>query len=134
MSYTHPETLRSRDGDFLRSAVCGLSRSDLFVRVIKLGGVLLSPQLTPDYQLISYEFVSLTHFVFCLACSTHTSIQCFDLKSLMKLGSQSSLAIPKSLQHRIRAFDLQASVAVGTPDSSKYSCSPRAIETSLLIS
>jgi hypothetical protein len=46
---------------------------------------------------------------------------------------QSSLAIPRSLQHRIRAFDLQASVAVGTPDGSKYSCSPRAIDTSLIL-
>jgi len=75
-----------------------------------------------------------TYFVFCLACSTHTSTQCFALNSLIKVGSHSSLAMPRSLQHRIRALDLQASVAVGMPDSSKYSCSPRATETSLLVS
>jgi hypothetical protein len=73
----------------------------------------------------------MTYFVFCLACSTQTSTQCLDLNSRMKVGSHNSLAIPRSLQHRIRAFDLQASVAVGIPDSSKYSCSPRATDTSL---
>jgi hypothetical protein len=49
-----------------------------------------------------------------------------------KLTHHSSLAIPRSLQHLMRALDLQASVAVGTPDGSKYSCSPLAIATSLL--
>ena len=43
----------------------------------------------------------------------------------------SSLAIPRSLQQRIRALLLHASVAVGMPFGSKYSCSPRAIPTSL---
>ena len=45
---------------------------------------------------------------------------------------QSSEAIPRSLQHRIRAFDLHASVAVGIPLLSKNSCSPRAIATRLV--
>jgi hypothetical protein len=44
---------------------------------------------------------------------------------------QSSLATPRSLQHLMSAFDLHPSVAVGTPDGSKYSCSPLAMETSL---
>jgi len=43
----------------------------------------------------------------------------------------SSLAIPKSLQHRIKALLLHASVAVAIPAASKYSCSPRAMATSL---
>lgn len=44
---------------------------------------------------------------------------------------QSSLAIPKSLQHRIRALLLHPSAAVGIPDGSKYSFSPLAMATSL---
>jgi len=44
---------------------------------------------------------------------------------------QSSLAIPKSLQHLINALLLHASVAVAIPEGSKYSCSPRATATSL---
>lgn len=47
------------------------------------------------------------------------------------LTDQSSEAIPKSLQHRIKAFDLHPSVAVGRPDGSKKVCSPLATETSL---
>lgn len=43
----------------------------------------------------------------------------------------SSLAIPKSLQQRMRALLLHASVAVAIPLGSKKSCSPRAIATSL---
>lgn len=39
--------------------------------------------------------------------------------------------MPKSLQQRISALLLHASVAVGIPEGSKYSCSPRAIATSL---
>jgi hypothetical protein len=45
--------------------------------------------------------------------------------------NQSSLATPKSLQHRINALLLHASVAVGMPEGSKYSCSPLAIPTNL---
>lgn len=56
---------------------------------------------------------------------------CSFKKALMKRGSHSSLAIPRSLQQRIKAFDLQPSVAVGIPSESKYCCSPRAIEISL---
>jgi hypothetical protein len=55
------------------------------------------------------------------------------VNSLMKRGSQSSDAMPRSLQHRIKALDLQPSVAVGIPSGSKYCCSPRAIETSLTL-
>lgn len=58
-------------------------------------------------------------------------MQYFFLKSLMKRGSQSSLAMPRSLQHRIRALDLAASEAVAMPFGSKYSCSPLAVETNL---
>lgn len=50
-----------------------------------------------------------------------------------KSTHHSSLAIPRSLQHLMRALDLQASVAVGTPEGSKYSCSPLAIATSLFV-
>jgi hypothetical protein len=39
--------------------------------------------------------------------------------------------MPRSLQHLIRAFDLHASVAVGMPEGSKYSCSPLATDTRL---
>ena len=66
-----------------------------------------------------------------VACSTHTSFVILLVNSLMNRGSQSSEAIPRSLQHRIRALDLQPSVAVGMPSGSKYCCSPRAMETRL---
>lgn len=90
-----------------------------------------------------------THFRLLTICSVNTSTQYLALNSRMNLGSLScqlslclhtqqrllahhnSLAIPKSLQHRIRALLLHASVAVGMPEGSKYSCSPRATETSL---
>lgn len=64
-------------------------------------------------------------------CSTIISLPISDMNFLMKRGSHSSDAIPRSLQHRINAFDLQPSVAVGMPSGSKYCCSPRAIETNL---
>jgi hypothetical protein len=70
-------------------------------------------------------------FFFVLACSTHTSLVIDFVNSRMKRGSQSSEAIPRSLQQRIRALDLQPSVAVGMPSGSKYCCSPRAMETRL---
>ena len=44
---------------------------------------------------------------------------------------QSSLAIPRSLQQRIRALLLHPSVAVGSPSALKNVCSPLATETSL---
>jgi hypothetical protein len=47
--------------------------------------------------------------------------------------NQSSLAIPRSLQHRINALLLHPSVAVGIPLGSKNVCSPRATETSLFV-
>lgn len=43
----------------------------------------------------------------------------------------SSEAIPRSLQHRINALLLQPSDAVGSPELSKKSCSPRACDTNL---
>ena len=72
-------------------------------------------------------------FFFVLACSTQISFVILLVNSLMKRGSQSSDAMPRSLQHRIKALDLQPSVAVGIPSGSKYCCSPRAIETSLTL-
>ena len=81
--------------------------------------------------------------------STNTSTQWAALNSRMNRGSlrttgqrieggcilltahQSSLAMPRSLQHLINALLLQASVAVGIPEGSKYSCSPLEIPTSL---
>jgi len=64
-------------------------------------------------------------------CSTQTSSQCCFLKSRMKRGSHSSDAIPRSLQHRVSALDLQPSPAVGIVSSEKYVHSPRAIATNL---
>jgi hypothetical protein len=66
-------------------------------------------------------------------CSANTSTQYSFLNSRMNRGSHSSLATPRSLQQRIRALLLHASVAVGIPEGSKYSCSPRAIATRLQI-
>lgn len=64
-------------------------------------------------------------------CSTQTCFEFSFMNRRMNLGSHSSLATPKSLQHRIRAFDLQPSVAVGIPSGEKKSCSPRAMDTNL---
>lgn len=72
-----------------------------------------------------------THFFLVARCSANTSTQCWDLNSRMNRGSHNSLATPKSLQHRISALLLHASVAVGMPEGSKYSCSPLAIATNL---
>lgn len=65
------------------------------------------------------------------ACSTNASLACSFRNLRIYRGSQSSLATPRSLQHLMRAFDLQPSVAVATPSESKYCCSPRANETRL---
>ena len=94
--------------------------------------------LEPNYNLTSlYGYLALSSFLstiflffLVLTCSTHISFVILFVNSLMKRGSQSSEAIPKSLQHRIKALDLQPSVAVGIPSGSKYCCSPRAMETS----
>jgi hypothetical protein len=72
-----------------------------------------------------------THFLLEGTCSAYTSTQYSFLNSRMNRGSHSSLATPRSLQQRISALLLQASVAVGIPEGSKYSCSPREIPTSL---
>lgn len=63
--------------------------------------------------------------------SHQTSTACFFLNVLMNLGSHSSEAIPRSLQHLIKAFDLAPSEAVAIPWGLKYSCSPLAVETNL---
>ena len=94
----------------------------------------------PNYNLTSLcGYLALSSFLstiflffFVLTCSTHISFVILFVNSLMKRGSQSSEAIPKSLQQRIKALDLQPSVAVGIPSGSKYCCSPRAMETSLI--
>ncbi len=52
-------------------------------------------------------------------------------KCVLTRTHHSSLAIPRSLQQRMSALLLHASVAVGMPFGSKYSCSPRAMPTSL---
>lgn len=64
-------------------------------------------------------------------CSTIVSRASSLRNFLMNRGSHNSLAMPRSLQHRIRALDLQPSVAVGMPSGSKYCCSPRATEMRL---
>lgn len=69
---------------------------------------------------------------FVMTCSTTISLPISFMYLLMNRGSQSSDAMPRSLQQRMRALDLQPSVAVGMPSGSKYCCSPRAIETSLV--
>ena len=66
-----------------------------------------------------------------VSCTAHTCLAYFFMKSRIYRGSQSSLATPRSLQQRMRALLLQASVAVGMPLGSKYSCSPRAMATNL---
>jgi hypothetical protein len=74
-----------------------------------------------------------THFFFVTTFSTNTSTHTLALKSRMNRGLHSSWAIPRSLQHRINALDLAPSLAVATPDGSKYSCSPLAVDTNLLM-
>jgi hypothetical protein len=82
--------------------------------------------------LTSSSFLSQICFFFLLImCSTQTCFAFSFMNFRMYRGSQSSLATPRSLQHRMRALDLQPSVAVGIPSGSKYCCSPRATETSL---
>ena len=73
-----------------------------------------------------------THFFPLVSCA-QTSTQCFFLNSRIKRGSHSSEETPRSLQHRISAFDLAPSEAVGTPDGLKKSCSPRAVATNLYL-
>ena len=52
-------------------------------------------------------------------CSTNTSFEYFAKNCLTNLGSHSSLAIPRSLQHRRKAVDLQPSTAVGIASGEK---------------
>ena len=99
-----------------------------------------------DANWISYYMPPLTNFhgysitspfryhsflrLFVPTFSTKTSTHFCFLNRLMNLGSHNSDAIPKSLQQRMSALLLQPSVAVGMPEGSKKSCSPRATETS----
>lgn len=69
--------------------------------------------------------------LFVTTCSTSVSLAISFINFLMNRGSHNSDAMPRSLQQRMRAFDLHPSVAVGIPSGSKYCCSPRAIDTSL---
>jgi hypothetical protein len=109
----------------------------LLIRVVEFGLVLAPPELAPvaatprwlPRPITSKD--NATHFFFVDKCSAKTSTPCCALNSRMKRGSQSSDAMPRSLQQRMSALLLHASVAVGMPDGSKYSCSPRAIATSL---
>jgi len=75
--------------------------------------------------------ITMSLLFFVVICSTHTCLLCSAMNRRMKTGSHRSLAIPRSLQQRMRALDLQPSVAVGIPSGSKYCCSPRAMLTSL---
>lgn len=52
-------------------------------------------------------------------CSTQTCFARSFMNFRTNRGSQSSLATPKSLQHRIMALDLHPSVAVGMPSGEK---------------
>jgi hypothetical protein len=58
-------------------------------------------------------------FFLLTTCSTHTSLVYSALNLRMKRGSHNSLATPRSLQHRINAFDLHPSAAVGIPSGEK---------------
>ena len=58
-------------------------------------------------------------------------LDALDEREKERRTHQSSLAMPRSLQHRMRALLLQPSLAVGTPLGSKNVCSPRATDTSL---
>lgn len=70
-------------------------------------------------------------FFLVVTCSTHCWTAWAFMNLRMKRGSHSSDAMPRSLQHRISAFDLHPSAAVDTPSSLKYCCSPRAWPTNL---
>jgi len=83
------------------------------------------------YLTVSSLRITIFFFFLVVTCSTHISLVISFANVRINLGSQSSEAIPRSLQQRIRAFDLQPSVAVGMPSGSKYCCSPRAMDTSL---
>ena len=58
-------------------------------------------------------------FFLVVACSAHTCLAYSFMNLRMYLGSHSSLATPRSLQHRISALLLQPSVAVGMPSGEK---------------
>jgi hypothetical protein len=105
----------------------------LLMGVLKLRLVLATPKLASfkKRQEGEYVYSMKAHFLLVGTCSTNTSTQYSFLNSRMNRGSHNSLATPRSLQQRISALLLQASVAVGIPEGSKYSCSPRAIPTSL---
>ena len=68
----------------------------------------------------SSSFLNEIFFFFLVTtCSTQIS-RPFSRRNLrMNRGSHNSDAMPRSLQHLIKAFDLQPSVAVGMPSGSK---------------
>lgn len=71
------------------------------------------------YRTASSFLIQTFFFFFVTRCSTHNSLAFAAIKDLMKRGSHSSLAMPRSLQQRIRALDLQPSAAVGMPSGLK---------------
>ena len=105
----------------------------LLIRILEFWLILATPKLASFRRMSEGRDVySLrAHFLLVGTCSAYTSTQYSFLNSRMNRGSHNSLATPRSLQQRISALLLQASVAVGIPEGSKYSCSPRAIPTSL---
>lgn len=132
---------------------CRLHLLGLLVRVIKLL-VFASPQLSPNGGVRSAWMCPLTNLlspgremlyenlntVFLFEISDKPWIPATQVRVMSTIpcvmstcSNHNSLAIPRSLQHRIRALLLQPSVAVGMPLGSKYSCSPRATATSLQI-
>lgn len=92
------------------------------VYVLLFGGDMLSKYLN---TMLGFEFANETRVP--VECAMNT----MKTRAEIKEAYQSSLAIPKSLQQRIRALLLHASVAVAIPEGSKYSCSPLAIATNL---
>lgn len=117
-----------------RLSTAGIHLSfDLFPWVLEWWSVFSSPKfssMTSNLRSCAIVGTS-THFLCVLVFSQKTSIHFRDLKSRMKRGLHNSCATPRSLQHLISAFDLAPSVAVATPEGSKYSCSPLAVDTNL---
>lgn len=94
------------------------------------------PCLVPDRR---YGYATSTaplryhsvRFFLVVACSTQTSSMRFFLNQRTNVGSHSSEAMPRSLQQRISALDLQPSTAEGSWSALKYVFSPWACEANL---
>ena len=68
----------------------------------------------------SSSFLNHTCFFFLVTtCSAQTCFAFSFMNFRIYRGSHNSLATPRSLQQRIRAFDLHPSVAVGMPSGEK---------------